>query len=169
MGRPMPPLPSFAIFSILVCLAAGCGGRSITHGPTASPAAAAAGDPVLRAAVLEQDRRMADAYNAHDVDRLMAIFSADLEFFHDTGGALGFDQVKAGFTNVFANNPDIRRDLVGAVEVFPIKGYGAIQIGTHRFCHTERGKADCGTFRFTQVWRENAGSWQIARVVSFGH
>jgi len=167
-------MPSFAVFSILVCLVAGCGGRPITpaadtHGPTASPAAEAAGDPVLRAAVLEQDRRMADAYNAHDVDRLMAIFASDLEFFHDTGGALGFDQAKAGFTSVFANNPDIRRELVGTVEVFPIKGYGAIQIGTHRFCHTERGKADCGTFRFTQVWREKAGSWQIARVVSFGH
>jgi ketosteroid isomerase-like protein len=168
-------MPSFAVsISILVCLVTSCGGRLITPAadtrcPTASPAAEAAGDPALRAVVFEQDRRMANAYNAHDVDRLMEMFSTDLEFFHDTGGALGFDQVKAGFTSVFANNPDIRRELAGSVEVYPIRSYGAIQIGTHRFCHTERGKSDCGTFRFTHVWREKDGRWQIARVVSFGH
>jgi ketosteroid isomerase-like protein len=168
-------MPSLVVStSVLVCLAVGCGGGPITpaadtRGPTASAAAEASGDPALHAVVLAQDRRMTDAYNAHDVDRLMTLFSADLEFFHDTGGALGFEQVKAGFTNVFANNLDIRRELVGPVEVFPIKGYGAIQIGAHRFCHTERGKADCGTFRFTHVWRETDGSWQIARVVSVGH
>ena len=125
---------------------------------------------MLRDRVAELDRQMFDAYNAHDVDRLMAMFADDLEFYHDTGGRLNHEQVKAGFTSVFANSKDIRRDLVdGTLEVYPIKGYGAIETGAHRFCHTENGKPDCGTFRFVQVWRLKDGAWQVSREVSYGH
>lgn len=113
---------------------------------------------------------MSDAYNAHDVDGLMAIFAPELEFYHDTGGKLDYAQVRTGFANVFANNRDIRRELVeGSLEVYPIKDFGAIELGTHRFCHTEDGKPDCGTFRFLQIWRLQDGQWQVTRVVSYGH
>lgn len=112
---------------------------------------------------------MGDAYNAHDPEQLMAIFSPDLEFFHDTGGVLDYAKVSAALHSVFSNSPDIRRELVGSVEVYPIKNFGAIQVGAHRFCHTERGKLDCATFRFVHVWRQAAGSWKIVRVVSYGH
>ena len=113
---------------------------------------------------------MFDACNAHDVDGLMAWFSEDLEFYHDKGGLLDFHQVKSGFTSVFTNNKDIRRDLVdGSLEVHPIKGYGAIQTGKHRFCHTENGKEDCGTFQFMQIWRFSDGAWKVTREVSYGH
>ena len=54
----------------------------------------------LRELVAELDRKMFDAYNAHDVDGLMAWFSEDLEFYHDNGGFLDFQQVKSGFTSV---------------------------------------------------------------------
>jgi ketosteroid isomerase-like protein len=124
----------------------------------------------LTTLVTELDREMFDAYNAHDVDRLMSMFATDLEFYHDTGGLLDVEQVRAGFKSVFAQNRDIRRDLVpGSLEVYPIKGYGAIEIGAHTFCHTEDGKPDCGTFQFVQVWRLKDGSWKVTREVSYGH
>ena len=138
--------------------------------PPATEAAISADAVKLRELVGELDRKMFDAYNAHDVDGLMAWFTEDLEFYHDTGGLLDFAQVKTGFTNVFANNKDIRRDLVeGTLEVYPIKDYGAIEIGTHRFCHTENGKPDCGTFQFMQIWRIKDGVWKVSREVSYGH
>jgi ketosteroid isomerase-like protein len=137
------------------------------------PAVAAPGTPgddELRAIIAGLDARMFDAYNAHDVDGLMAWFAPELEFYHDTGGLLDYEQVKAGFTSVFANNADIRRELVpGTLEVYPIKDYGAIQLGSHRFCHTEKGQPDCGTFRFVQVWRLKDGRWQVVRELSYGH
>jgi hypothetical protein len=149
---------------------------SIVHGAGTTPAASAPDEAIptdaaqLRELVAGLDRKMFDAYNAHDVDALMAWFSADLEFYHDNGGLLDFEQVKAGFTSVFANNKDIRRDLVdGSLEVHPIKGFGAIQIGAHRFCHTENGEEDCGTFRFLQIWRFRDGAWKVSREVSYGH
>jgi ketosteroid isomerase-like protein len=128
-------------------------------------------DPAqLRQLVLELDRKMFDAYNAHDVPRLMSWFAPDVEFFQDTEGLAGFQDIQSSLTNVLADNKDIRRDLVAeGVEVYPIKDYGAIQIGRHRFCHTENGKPDCGTFRFVRVWRLKDGAWKVAREISFGH
>ena len=139
--------------------------------PAPATAAAIPADAAqLRALVTELDRKMFDAYNAHDVDGLMAMFAEDLEFYHDTGGLLTHAQVKAGFISVFASNTDIRRDLVpGSLEVYPIQGYGAIQTGAHTLCHTENGRADCGTFRFVQVWRLQDGAWKVSREVSYGH
>jgi ketosteroid isomerase-like protein len=148
----------------------------VAHGAQPAPAPPAAVEAIpadaaqLRELVASLDRKMFDAYNAHDVDGLMAWFTEDLEFYHDNGGLLDFQQVKAGFTSVFASNKDIRRELVdGSLEVYPIKGYGAIEIGAHRFCHTEDGKPDCGTFRFLQIWRFRDGAWKVSRDVSFGH
>lgn len=112
---------------------------------------------------------MSDAYNAHDPDRLMTIFSPDLEFFHDTGGVLDYAKVSAALRSVFDSSPDIHRELVGSVEVYPVKDFGAIEVGAHRFCHTERGELECGTFCFIHVWRQVAGAWKIVRVVSYGH
>lgn len=162
-----------AVTALLAALAVS---GSAQGAETASGSAPAAAETIptdaatLRDRVAELDQQMFDAYNAHDVDRLMAMFADDLEFYHDTGGLLTHEQVKAGFTSVFANNKDIRRDLVdGTLEVYPIKGYGAVETGAHRFCHTENGKADCGTFRFMQLWRLKDGAWQVSREVSYGH
>lgn len=110
------------------------------------------------------------AYNAHNAEELMSFFAPDVEFYHDTGGLSTFSQTRQGFAGVFARNPDIRRELVpGSLEVYPIKDYGAIQIGAHRFCHQENGRADCGTFRFVMVWQRRPAGWKITRVVSYGH
>jgi hypothetical protein len=172
MGRRRRTTMAKAAWAVAVAISsAGCSqataGESV-HSPTTT---AATVDPAgLRALVLDLDRRMFDAYNAHDVNALMAFFDPGLEFFHDTGGLLDFDQVKAGFTNVFASNKDIRRELVpGSLEVYPIKDYGAIQVGEHRFCHTENGQPDCGTFKFMQIWQYSNGDWKVTREVSYGH
>ena len=137
----------------------------------AKPADAIPSDAApLRELVAGLDRKMFDAYNAHDVAGLMAMFADDLEFFHDKGGLLNHEQVTAGFTNVFANNKDIRRELVAdSLEVYPVKGYGAIETGAHRFCHTENAQPVCGTFRFVQVWRFKDGAWTVTRELSYGH
>src|ERR671913_361073 len=57
------------------------------------------------------------------------------------------------------------------LEVYPIKDYGAIQIGSHRFYYTEKGheeKLD-GTFKFIHIWKNVNGDWKISRVISYDH
>lgn len=111
-----------------------------------------------------------DAFNSHEVERLMKMFTDDVEFYHDTGGVTNFGQTQEGFTKMFTGTPDIRRDLVkGSLEVYPIKDYGALEIGEHRFCHKENGKDDCGTFKFAMIWRKDGESWRLSRVISYGH
>ncbi len=120
--------------------------------------------------IAQMDAAIFGAFNAHDVDKLMSYFTEDLEFYHDTGGLSTFRQNADDFKKMFASTPDIRRDLVKeSLEVYPIKDYGAMEIGQHRFCHQENGKDDCGTFGFAMVWRKVGDSWKISRVLSYGH
>ena len=62
-----------------------------------------------------------------------------------------------------------RRERVpGTLKVFPIKDFGAIAQGTHRFC--PMGSTDCaGEADFVMVWRERDGQWQVTRVLSYAH
>jgi hypothetical protein len=65
------------------------------------------------------------------------------------------------------------RELVpGTLRVHPIKDFGAIAQGSHRFCQARRppGSPRCeGQADFTLVWRRNANAWTITRVLSYGH
>ena len=124
----------------------------------------------LTNAIAGMDQKMFDAFNAHDVDLLMSLFTDDLEFYHDKGGLTNHQQTREGFTKMFGNMPDIKRTLVpDTFLVYPIKDYGAIELGTHRFCHQENGKDDCGDFPFVMIWKKVGNSWKVARVVSYGH
>jgi ketosteroid isomerase-like protein len=118
------------------------------------------------------DAQVFGAFNAGDVDRLMGWFTADVEFYDDGGGnALSdFAATKKDFVTLLHNVPDLRRQLVpGTLEVYPLKGYGAIEVGEHRFCHEENGKQDCAVTKFSMVWRKTGETWKLARVLSYAH
>jgi ketosteroid isomerase-like protein len=120
--------------------------------------------------IARADLQVCDAFNAHDVDALMAMFTDDLEFYDDGSGVKDFERTKGDFTAVFENVPDLRRELMpGTLEVYPLQGYGAIELGEHRFCHEENGKRDCGIMKFSMVWRQIGQTWKLARVLSYAH
>ncbi|HEV3484089.1 MAG TPA: nuclear transport factor 2 family protein [Vicinamibacterales bacterium] len=116
------------------------------------------------------DREMFAAFNAHDIDKVASYFDERLEFYHDTGGVLSYADAIGGMRSNFEKNNGLRRDLVeGSLEVYPIRDYGAVEIGAHRFCHVENGRNDCGVFKFVHVWQKQPGGWKITRVVSYDH
>ena len=120
--------------------------------------------------IARMDDKLFDAFNAHNLDAMMAMFADDLEFYQDNDGVSNYQQSKNDFTKMLASVPDIRRELVkDSLEVYPIKDYGAIEIGVHRFCHKEYGKEECGSFKFVHVWRKTGDSWKISRIISYGH
>ncbi|MDQ2769176.1 MAG: nuclear transport factor 2 family protein [Bacteroidota bacterium] len=138
--------------------------------PAITPAPKPAPQDALYQTLARLDSEMFAAFNAHDVDKLMAYFADNVEFYHDKGGLSDFAQTTAGFARLFAQSPDITRTLVpGSLEVYPIKDYGAIHMATQRFCHVENGRNDCGNSKFVMVWQQQAGTWRITRVVSYGH
>lgn len=135
----------------------------------ATASKAAARDELYQT-VARLDTEMFAAFNAHDVNKLMAYFADNVEFYHDKGGLSNFAQTKEGFARLFAQSPDITRTLVsGTLEAYPVKEYGAMHIATQRFCHVENGRNDCGNSKFVMIWQQQAGTWRITRVVSYDH
>ena len=120
--------------------------------------------------IASMDSILFNAFNARDTSKFKSMFADDLEFYHDKGGLSGYAETISFMRSVAKENNGLRRDLVkGSLEVYPVPGYGAMEIGNHTFCHMENGKQDCGTFRFVHIWQQKNGTWKITRVVSYGH
>jgi len=158
--------PGLALSLLLVGCAAADSMREVDPGPHGGEPPTSA----LYRSIGSRDAALSAAFNSHDIEALMALFDDDVEFYHDAGGLQRHTGVKAGFTGLFGQNNGIRRELVpGTLRVYPIRDYGAMEMGSHRFCHLEDGKQDCGTFEFMQIWQQSGDSWKITRVVSYGH
>lgn len=146
----------------LVALLAACNAHA---GETSSPASP---DSELYRIVAELDARLFDAYNRCDLDAFRALLADDLEFYHDQGGLmLGADAVTEATRKHICGK--VRRELVpGTLEVDRIESYGAIELGSHRFCELE-GEHCMGIARFVQVWKRDGDDWKATRIISFGH
>ena len=127
-------------------------------------------DAELTRAISALDTQLFDAYNNCDIDKLGSLVTDDLEFYHDkTGLAVG----KQPFLVAIKNNicGKVRRELVkGSLEVYPLKGYGAVEIGVHRFYHPGTQDHDVvGEAKFVQLWQYKDGAWKVSRVISYDH
>jgi hypothetical protein len=127
-------------------------------------------DPKLYQVIVHMDSVMFNAFNAGDIETLKKVFAPSLEFYHDKGGMSDYQTTISSFENIFKNVPGLKRELVnGSLEVYPVPGYGAIEMGIHRFTHTENGKQVVGTYKFVHTWQFKDGEWKTTRVVSVGH
>jgi hypothetical protein len=124
----------------------------------------------LTKAITTLDKELFDAYNNCDIDKLGTLVVDDLEFYHDkTGLAVG----KQVFLDAIKNNicGKVTRKLVeGSLEVYPLKGYGAVEIGVHRFYHPgTQDHGDVGEAKFITLWQYKDGAWKVSRVISYDH
>ncbi|WP_292636539.1 nuclear transport factor 2 family protein [Novosphingobium sp.] len=133
--------------------------------PSAAPAVQA--DPLTRE-VAALDAKVFDAYNRCDLDAFAGYFDPGVAFFHDTGGAtFDRDTVVANTRKYICGK--VRRELLPAtLRIYPIKDYGAIEEGEHRFCELASGQCE-GIARFVMVWAHRADGWRITNVLSYGH
>jgi hypothetical protein len=118
------------------------------------------------------DSVLFQAFNTCDVNKSKSLFTEDLEFYHDAGGLTNYTQNVKLIVQRCNGEAKVRRELVkGSLEVFPIKDFGAIQIGSHRFYYTGKGQEEQldGTFKFVHVWKNINGDWKISRVISYDH
>jgi len=130
----------------------------------------AASSDSLYKVIRHMDSVLFDAFNNHDLNTLKAVFASDVEFYHDRGGIQDYSTVIENFGKIFVTTPGLRRQLVeGSLAVYPVPGFGAIEMGEHRFTHVENGKEVVGLYKFTHIWRYKDQSWKITRVVSVGH
>ena len=115
------------------------------------------------------DTKLFDAYNHCDLKTLGTMVSEDLEFYHDqTGLMVG----KAPFLEAMQKNicGKVQRTLVaGSMEVYRLKGFGAVEIGVHRFRQPARPEEGEGEAKFISIWKNNGGNWVLTRVISYDH
>ncbi len=136
--------------------------------PSVASAQSSVDEVALTATVAALDATVFEAYNLCDLGTFGRYFSPKVEFYHDTGGAT-FDR-----KTVIANTKKyicgkVRRELIEAsLKVYPIRDFGAIEEGEHRFCQTGTGACE-GIAKFVMVWKQTGTTWQITRVMSYGH
>jgi hypothetical protein len=122
--------------------------------------------------IVHMDSVLFNAFNTRNLDKLKMFFSEDLEFYHDLGGITNFQTNLDAFKKTFESDRRLRREVVpGSLEVYPIKDYGAVEIGIHRFYVTEKGtKEKLGSeAKFVHLWQKKESEWKITRVISYGH
>jgi hypothetical protein len=136
--------------------------------PTFAHAQAQTEAEALTARITALDTRVFDAYNRCDLATFGSLFTPNVEFYHDTGGATFDRRTVIANTRKYICNK-VRRELMpGSLKVYPIKNYGAIAEGEHRFCEVSAGACE-GIAKFVIVWRRTGDTWQITRVLSYGH
>ena len=106
------------------------------------------------------------AFVSCDAEAFRTFFTEDAEFYHDLGGARFGEDVRT--LKDCPRDQGVRRVLVqGSLEVYPMNGYGAIQMGEHRFVQADGEPATIA--KFVHLWRQDSAGWRISRVLSFEH
>lgn len=130
----------------------------------------------LAATVAALDTAAFDALNHCDapgqLDRYASFFEPDVEFYHDLGGVTWTRDAMIAQTRANVCGKFQRELVPGTLKVWPIKGYGALARGEHRFCHYKPGGTThpCeGRAEFTILWRQHGNAWTITRAFSYGH
>ncbi|HWZ25588.1 MAG TPA: nuclear transport factor 2 family protein [Verrucomicrobiae bacterium] len=122
----------------------------------------------LDKAVTTLDAALFDAYNKCDLGKFASFFADDVEFYHDQGGVtLG----KANLTESVKKNicGKVTRELVpGTLQVYYMKGYGAVEMGVHRFHHPgNEAKEGVGEGKFVHLWQyKDEGGSPFGRSLS---
>jgi len=153
----------FFIFSLILVFLAPCKSLKSQESYKYKP-----DDQKLYDTIVHLDSLFFHYYNTCDVnlDKYAAFYADSIEFYHDRGGlnTSKADIVAATKKNICGK---VTRELVkGSIEVYPINGYGAIEMGLHKFHNNQEKEAIPHASRFIVIWQYKMGEWKIKRVVS---
>ena len=124
----------------------------------------------LNKAVASLDAALFDSYNRCDLEKFAAFFVEDVEFYHDQGGVtLGKQKLIESMRKNICGK--VTRELVpGSLQIYHMKGYGAVEMGIHRFHHSGHDDTEpVGEAKFVHLWQYKDGAWRITRVISYDH
>lgn len=128
-----------------------------------------------QASILAAEARFWVAYNSCDMAMIGTLVTDDIEFYHDqTGLTATRAAVVASLRQGPCGDPTmkLRRELVdGSVQFHALAGDYALVSGQHRFYATHAGGQErlSAQAKFTHLWKQVDGNWQLHRVFSFEH
>ncbi len=124
------------------------------------------GEQELYDTIIELDDIYFTAYNNCDMEKPAELYAEDLEFYHDKGGLSTSKQeiLESIEKNICGK---VTRELVeGSIEVHEIPGFGAVQIGMHKFHNNQEPDAISKASKFITIWKRDDDDWKITRVIS---
>lgn len=155
------------LLPLIVCILA-C---AVVHGQSKTQTAGQSGaqPDSLFQTIQSLDTKLFDAYNHCDLTTLGDLVADDLEFYHDqTGLSVGKAPFLAAIKENICGKVE-RRIGAGEMQVYPLKGYGAVETGVHHFRHPNRPEDREGAAKFVMLWQNKEGAWKVTRVVSYDH
>lgn len=123
-------------------------------------------DSELYRTIMQLDTAYFDAYNTCDLATQASLMSDDLEFYHDKGGlnTSKSEIIQSIEANICGR---VTRELIEeSVEVHDIPGFGAVEIGYHKFYNNQEPDAQLNPSRFITVWKNTEGDWKMHRIIS---
>lgn len=154
---------SFSLFLLLVsCSTSKSNDYQLTKNYTPD-------NPELYQTIVKLDSIFFDAYNHCDskFEVYADFYTDDIEFYHDQGGLSNSKRDILEGTKKYICGKVTRTLIPGSIEVYPIKDYGAIEIGLHSFSNNTNPPDEPKKIsRFTIFWEKTAEGWKIAKVVS---
>jgi hypothetical protein len=123
----------------------------------------------LNKAISALDAALFDAYNKCDLAKFGSFIDDNVEFYHDQGGVtLGrAPLVESVKKNICGTTT--RELLPSTLQIYYMKGYGAIEMGVHRFHHPGHPEIGDGEGKFVHLWQYKDGAWKVTRVLSYDH
>ena len=116
--------------------------------------------------VVKLDSIFFAAYNNCDMAAQTDFYSDSIEFYHDKSGLTTSKQdiLDATRKNICGK---VTSELIkGSIEVSPIPGYGAVEIGMHMFRNNQEKNQVPQPGKFVIIWRNKNGKWLITKVIS---
>ncbi len=133
-------------------------------------------EKALFAQILMTDSLFFQSLNNCDLDTYASFLAEDFEFYHDKGGLNNSKEAEmqsmAAFCGEQRQRQQLNRQLIaGSVDVSPIKDFGAVQTGRHRFYIVldDQHKKVIEEAKFVHVWQQQPAGWQLTRVISYDH
>lgn len=119
--------------------------------------------------IVKLDSLFFDAYNTCNInlEKYSSFYADNLEFYHDQGGLMTSRQDVIDGTKKYICGKVTRELVKGSIEVYPIKDFGAVEIGLQKFHNNEEPLGTLSKIgRFMIIWENKNNEWKISRVVS---
>jgi hypothetical protein len=116
--------------------------------------------------VAKLDSTFFHAYNTCDIAKQEEFYADSIEFYHDKSGLSSSKKDIIESTKKYICGKVTRELVKGSIEVSPIPGYGAVEIGSHTFHNNQEKDAISHPSKFVIIWRNRNGKWAITRVIS---
>jgi hypothetical protein len=119
--------------------------------------------------IVKLDSIFFDAYNTCTInlEKYSSFYADNLEFYHDQGGLMTSKQGVIDATKKYICGKVTRELVKGSIEVYPIKDFGAVEIGLQKFHNNEEPVGTPSKIgRFMIIWENKNNEWKISRVVS---